>query len=180
MIAALGAQVIEPIEEFMTICLAYERTMPGTLKEFLRYFITGNSQIKRDMDASSGVRIVTVHGSKGLEAPAVFLVDTVGTPNLEKILPVPQVAYSNSSVWLWVPRSNNSARCRVAVDALKSTRIAEYYRLLYVAMTRARDNLYIYGFTNNACAPEVSWHNQLWRVFSTEADTDIIRITDVK
>ena len=180
MIAALGTQVIDPIEEFMTICLAYERTMPGTLKEFLKYFITGNSQIKRDMDASSGVRIVTVHGSKGLEAPAVFLIDTVSTPNSEKILPVPQGTDSNLPVWLWVPRSNNSARCRVAVDALKSTRISEYYRLLYVAMTRARDNLYIYGFTNNSSAPDISWHNQLWRVFGKNSDENTIRITDVK
>ena len=182
MISALDTQVIDPIEEFMTICLAYERTMPGTLKDFLRYFITGNSQIKRDMDASSGVRVVTVHGSKGLEAPAVFLIDTVGTPNAEKILPVPTVDNINMPVWLWVPRSNNSARCRVAVDALKNTRIAEYYRLLYVAMTRARDNLYIYGFTNNSSAPDISWHNQLWRVFGAAQDgnSDTIRITDVK
>lgn len=180
MIAALGAQVIDPIEEFMTICLAYERTMPGTLKEFLKYFITGNSQIKRDMDASSGVRVVTVHGSKGLEAPAVFLIDTVGTPSSEKILPIPTVTDINTPVWLWTPRANNSVRCRVAADALKDTRISEYYRLLYVAMTRARDNLYIYGYTSNSTSPDISWHNQLWRVFSKTPDENTIRITDVE
>ena len=183
-ISALGNQVVDPLEEFMTICLAYERTMPGTLKQFLKYFITGNSQIKRDMDASSGVRIVTVHGSKGLEAPAVFLIDTINTPNPEKILPIPTTSDIAMPVWLWSPRANNSARCRVAADALKNTRIAEYYRLLYVAMTRARDNLYIYGFTNNAASPEISWHNQLWRVFdalpSTEKTDEVIRITNVK
>ena len=184
LIAALGNQVIDPLEEFMTICLAYERTMPGTLKHFLKYFITGNSQIKRDMDSSSGVRIVTVHGSKGLEAPAVFLIDTVNMPNPEKILPIPTAPDINMPVWLWVPRTNHSVRCRVASDALKNTHLAEYYRLLYVAMTRARDSLYIYGFTNNASAPEMSWHNQLWRVFNAlptaEQTPDLIRITNVK
>ena len=184
MIAALGNQVVDPLEEFMTISLAYERTVPGTLKQFLKYFITGNSQIKRDMDASNGVRVVTVHGSKGLEAPAVFLIDTVNTPNSERFLPIPNAADTNMPVWLWVPRANNSERCRVAADALKNTRIAEYYRLLYVAMTRARDDLYVYGFTNNTTAPEMSWHSQLWRVFdslpNTEKTTDTIRITNVK
>ena len=168
----------------MTICLAYERTMPGTLKQFLKYFITGNSQIKRDMDASNGVRIVTVHGSKGLEAPAVFLIDTVNTPDSERLLPVPTSNDINMPVWLWSPRANNSARRAVAAAALMDTRVAEYYRLLYVAMTRARDNLYIYGFTNNTASPEISWHNQLWRVFdvlpNTEKTDEIIRITNVK
>ncbi|MBQ3039202.1 MAG: UvrD-helicase domain-containing protein [Alphaproteobacteria bacterium] len=184
MISALGDQVIDPLEEFMTICLAYERTMPGTLKQFLKYFITGNSQIKRDMDASNGVRIVTVHGSKGLEAPAVFLIDTVNTPDSEKLLPVPTSNDINMPVWLWSPRANNSARRAVAAAALMDTRVAEYYRLLYVAMTRARDNLYIYGFTNNTASPEISWHNQLWRVFdvlpNTEKTDEVIRITNVK
>lgn len=184
MIAALGNQVIDPLEEFMTICLAYERTMPGSLKHFLKYFITGNSQIKRDMEASNGVRIVTVHGSKGLEAPVVFLIDTVNTPNAEKILPVPSAKDIDMPVWLWSPRGNESEQRDVANQALMNLRVAEYYRLLYVAMTRARDRLYIYGFTNNNSAPDISWHNQLWRVFSTlpttDKDGDVIRLKNVK
>ena len=45
MIAALGNQIIDPLEEFMTICLAYERTNPGTLRHFIKWFITGNSEV---------------------------------------------------------------------------------------------------------------------------------------
>ena len=75
-------------------------------------------------------------------------------------------------------------RRRVAADALMRVRTAEYYRLLYVAMTRARDNLYIYGFTNNNTSPDISWHSQLWRVFdalpNVEKTDDIIRIANVK
>lgn len=176
-ISALGEQVIDPLAEFMTICLAYERTQPGTLFQFLKWFITGGSEIKRDMDASNGVRIVTVHGSKGLESPVVFLIDTVRTPKAEDILPIPSLDVS--PVWLWAPRGDVST-CRAdASDALNKKRIAEYYRLLYVAMTRARDELYIYGYTPNKNSAQNAWHTQLWRVFgSNEQNDEYIRITN--
>ena len=174
-ISALGPQVIDPLEEFLTICLAYERTQPGTLRHFLKWFITGSSEIKRDMDASSGVRIVTVHGSKGLEAPVVFLIDTTRTPKTEKVLPLPS---NNEPVWLWAPRGDTSIARQSAADALNQTRIAEYYRLLYVAMTRARDELYIYGYTSRKNAPTDSWFAHLWRVFAKNIDTEHIRITN--
>ena len=174
-ISALGTQVIDPLEEFMTICLAYERTNPGTLRHFIKWFITGNSEIKRDMNASDGVRIVTIHGSKGLEAPVVFLIDTVRTPKTENILPLPS---QDIPVWLWTPRSTQSHQCHAASDNLMHTRMAEYYRLLYVAMTRARDELYIYGFTPHKNASETSWHASLWRILADDTTQEYIRITN--
>ena len=174
-ISALGPQVIDPLAEFMTICLAYERTQPGMLYQFLKWFITGGSEIKRDMDASNGVRIVTVHGSKGLESPVVFLIDTVRTPKNENILPLES---GDMPVWLWTPRGDASMARRNASDALMRIRTAEYYRLLYVAMTRARDELYIYGYTPNKNAHQNAWHTQLWRVLAGDASQDYIRITN--
>lgn len=183
-IGTLGNQIIDPLEEFMTICLSYERTQTGTLKHFLKWFITGASEIKRDMDASAGVRIVTVHGSKGLEAKVIFLIDTVRMPTLEKILPIP--SQDNQSMptplWIWLSKTDNGCACNEAVNALSDSKIAEYYRLLYVAMTRARDELYIYGYTPHKNAPEMSWHSQLWSVLSdaqiATKSEDIIRITN--
>ena len=171
-ISALGDQVIDPLEEFMTICLAYERTQPGTLHHFIKWFITGGSEIKRNMNATLGVRIATVHGSKGLEAPVVFLVDTTRIPESEKILPiVPEIMPANVPVnmtmptpWLWTTTANSSKNCALALEQLMNWRMEEYYRLLYVAMTRARDELYIYGYTSYKNANEKSWHSMLWRV----------------
>lgn len=191
MIAALGNQLVDPLEEFMTICLAYERTQCGTLRHFLKWFITGGSEIKRDMDIASGVRIATVHGSKGLEARVVFLIDTVRTPKGEQIIPIPQnTVHPKSSdadgefpaPWLWTPRGDASQLRADAADKLMNVRIAEYYRLLYVAMTRARDELYIYGYTPHKNAAPIAWHSQLWRVASgapnAEITDDTIRITN--
>lgn len=181
MIAALGTQIIDPLEEFMTICLAYERTQPGMLRHFIKWFITGGSEIKRDMDASSGVRVVTVHGSKGLEAPVVFLIDTVRTPDADSIVQLPGANTAHPAPWLWAPRACDSTRFADAADAAIAAHVAEYYRLLYVAMTRARDQLYIYGYTPHKNAPDISWHNQLWRVLAPAhgtPDDETIRITN--
>lgn len=176
-IAALGDQVIDPLEEFMTISLSYERTMPGTLRHFLKWFITGDSQIKRDMDAASGVRIVTVHSSKGLQSNYVFLIDTTRTPKSSNVFPID--GKSEMPVWLWTPQSTTSARCNDAADDLMRHHLAEYYRLLYVAMTRARDELYIYGYESRCNVPATeSWHAQLWRVLADDSPTEYIRITN--
>ena len=168
MIAALGNQIIDPLEEFITICLSYERTQTGTLREFLKWFITGGAEVKRDMDAASGVRVVTVHGSKGLEAPVVFLIDTVRTPDSDNIIELPIENNSEfATPWIWLGTGiTKTEQIQYARDAQKDLQIAEYYRLLYVAMTRARDELYIYGYTPYRNPTELSWHANLWRVFS--------------
>ncbi|MBO5705340.1 MAG: UvrD-helicase domain-containing protein [Alphaproteobacteria bacterium] len=173
-VRTLGEQVIDPLEEFMTICLSYERTQPGTLFYFIKWFINGNSEVTRDMDASSGVRIVTVHGSKGLEAPVVFLIDTIHTPKSDNIIPV---VNSAMPVWLWSPRADASVLRNNAQEAYATTQTAEYYRLLYVAMTRARDELYIYGYTPDKNPPQIAWHTQLWRVLAN-SNAEFIRITN--
>lgn len=177
-IAALGDQVIDPLEEFMTICLSYERTNPGIMRHFLKWFITGNSEVKRDMDAAAGVRISTVHASKGLEARVVFLIDTARVPGTDNIVPIVSDNGNNYNVWLWSPRANNSEQFAAIVDKNKFIGIAEYYRLLYVAMTRARDALFVYGYTSYKNAPDTSWHSQMWRVFAGDTDTTKVKITD--
>ncbi len=177
-IESLGTQIIDPLEEFITICLAYERTRPGTLRHFIKWFITGNSEIKRDMDSGAGVRIVTIHGSKGLQSGVVFLIDTTSMPKSHTIYDLPD---KNMPVWIWVPHTPTGFSPEFADirDAAFNQDIEESYRLLYVAMTRARDELYIYGFTSNKSAPELSWHNMLWNTLQKNIPVlnDTIRIS---
>ena len=165
MVAALGTQIIDPLEEFVTICLAYERTRPGTLKHFLKWFITGGCEIKRDMESNEGVRIVTVHGSKGLQSKVVFLIDTVSMSKSENFYDIENMDYP---VWVWTPQKPDgfSPEFNKLSDAQLRKRTEESFRLLYVAMTRARDELYIYGFSPNKTAPDLSWHSMLWNRLS--------------
>jgi len=179
-ISALGKQAVDPLEEFMTMCLAYERTQSGTLYHFLKWFITGDSEIKRDMDASSGVRIMTVHGSKGLDSKIVFLIDTLTFPKSEQILNINHL-HKNEKYELWLWKTKTSSIVQEIIEKNRQDDIAEYYRLLYVAMTRARDELYIYGCESER-ASDMVWHRQLWDVFSKIkdlfADENTIRITN--
>ncbi len=167
MIAALGMQIIDPVEEFLTMCLAYERTRPGTLRHFLKWFITSASEIKRDMDSDTGVRIVTVHGSKGLQSPVVFLIDTTVAPKVERFYDI-HTDNPNYPVWVWLPSKSESESDEISElqSVAERKSIEESFRLLYVAMTRACNELYIYGFTTNKSAPELSWHGLLWNVLS--------------
>ena len=179
-ISALGKQVIDPLEEFLTMCLAYERTQSGTLYHFIKWFITGDSEIKRDMDASQGVRIMTVHGSKGLDSKIVFLIDTLTFPKQKQILNINHLHKNDKyDVWLW--KTRDSAVLDPIIEKNAKDDIAEYYRLLYVAMTRARDDLYIYGCDMER-ANEMVWHKQLWNVFAGAkdlfVDEETIRITN--
>jgi ATP-dependent helicase/nuclease subunit A len=179
-IESLGRQVIDPLEEFLTMCLAYERTKSGTLYHFLKWFITGDSEIKRDMDASSGVRIMTVHGSKGLDSKVVLLIDTLTFPKPNEILNTNHL-HKNEQYDLWLWKTGNSAVIEDIANKNKQDSIAEYYRLLYVAMTRTRDRLYIYGCDSER-ANDLVWHKQLWNLFSNCKDAFVdettIRITN--
>ncbi|MDR0967794.1 MAG: UvrD-helicase domain-containing protein [Rickettsiales bacterium] len=159
MITALGVQIVEPLEEFLTICLSYERTQSGTLKHFIKWFIEGDNVIKQEQSADDGVRITTIHSSKGLEAKIVFLIDTLKTPKPNKIINV------KKDLWLWSPQESGSSQLANAAESNMETQMAEYNRLLYVAMTRARDELYIYGFTKHTPKTD-AWHTRLWNVFS--------------
>ncbi len=180
-ISAMGKHVIDPIEEFMSMCLAYERTQPGTLRHFIKWFITGDSEVKRDMDESAGVRIMTVHGSKGLASPVVFLIDTVYFPQSESTLNVNYLDKNSDDYDLWLWKTDDSDIIQQIADKNKQDAIAEYYRLLYVAMTRTRDRLYIYGCDANV-VNDLSWHRKLWSVLSNIADARLdentIRITN--
>ena len=76
LLARLGPEAAEPIEAFLSQTLAYEQGHPATLEGFLHWLGLGSDQLKRDPDlARDVVRVTTVHGAKGLEAPIVFLAD---------------------------------------------------------------------------------------------------------
>ncbi len=156
----LGQQALDAIDEFTTLALDFDMKNPPSLQLFLRGLRENDIEIKRDSDQNDdAVRIMTVHASKGLEAPIVFLPDTRQTPkttvNLYRF---------DGGMPVWTPEA--SFRNRQADEKLaeiKRKELGEYRRLLYVAMTRPRDRLYVTGWENNNKAPENNWYDLIDR-----------------
>jgi ATP-dependent helicase/nuclease subunit A len=146
--ARLGPEAAEPVDELLAAALLYATHHPPSLQGFLHWLRLSASEVTREAEAAGdAVRIMTVHGAKGLEAPLVILPDTTGLPPDEHRLHWTMDPGSGTALPLWQP--NKELRCR-AVEDLKArnaaARMGEYRRLLYVALTRARDRLVVCGW----------------------------------
>ena len=150
-LARLGAEAADPLDEFLALALAFEHENPPSLQGFLRWFSRGGAEIKRDMElARDEVRVMTVHASKGLEAPVVFLPDTMSMPAGRHD---PRLFWedgaSGAPLLLWPGgKDNDVALSRAARERTRTQRLEEYRRLLYVATTRARDRLVVCGWVD--------------------------------
>ncbi|MCR4379038.1 MAG: double-strand break repair helicase AddA [Rhodospirillales bacterium] len=162
----LGTDAEDPIDEFLNLALEFEHNHTPSLQGFLHWVTASNQQIKRDLETTGNeVRVMTVHGAKGLEAPIVFLTDTCKGPNKSKgsRLQWPVVGLagdSEATAMLWSPLSE--LRCQIFKDCVENGQVErerEYRRLLYVAMTRARDRLYITGFEGSQERAEGCWYD---------------------
>ncbi len=157
MLRRLGPEADDPIEEFLGLALSYEREHAPALQGFLRWLVAGNTEVKRDLAARrhDEVRILTVHGAKGLEAPVVFLPDTMAVPEQKLTL----LWTERDELPLWKPPGDQiAARYRAEKQAWTLRQLQEYRRLLYVGLTRAQDRLYICGWQTRRPAPQTCWH----------------------
>ncbi|MEI6984942.1 MAG: double-strand break repair helicase AddA [Rhodospirillaceae bacterium] len=180
----LGVEARDPLDEFLSICLTFQRIHPPSLQVFLHWLAASGAEIKREQESGGGsvgglVRIMTVHGAKGLQSPIVFLPDTMGKPvQSARILWPDDIKTNNVSpgdqrtVPLYAPRrAQEGAVCVAARNAADQRRDQEYRRLLYVALTRAEDRLYICGWRGkNDSAPD-SWYGLIAAALANDDST---------
>ncbi len=152
----LGAEVEDGINELLTQALNYEHVDVPTLAGFLHWFESGNVEIKREMapDADQ-VRVMTVHGAKGLESPVVILPDTAKRPYRDRDQIV--VLEDGSPVWK-VDKTNATEAQLQAMEKRKEFELQERMRLLYVAITRAESWLVVCGAGTEGKEGE-SWYD---------------------
>jgi ATP-dependent helicase/nuclease subunit A len=171
LVARLGREANDPIDELLNAAGAYASGATPSLVGFLNWFDAGEGELKREASGTDGlVRVMTVHGSKGLQAPIVILADAAGNPkggrgpqldmpdslDPERRIPLPMLAKAE--------RVGRIATVQVEEERAEAE---EHWRLLYVAMTRAEEALFIggaLGLRENEPA-EASWFAKLQQLF---------------
>ena len=157
-LARLGLEANDAIDEFLNVALDYERRETPSLQGFLTWLRDARAEVKRDMEIRRDeVRVMTVHGAKGLEAPIVILADTMTPPAGPR---PPRLLQLANGATIWVGRkADNVPDIAAARNAAAAEAEDEYRRLLYVAMTRAADRLIICGADGIRQRPAGCWYD---------------------
>jgi ATP-dependent helicase/nuclease subunit A len=172
-LARLGPEANDALDEFLNLALEYERRETPSLQGFLAWLRQARAEVKRDMEiARDEVRVMTVHGAKGLEAPIIILADTMtppAGPRQPRLLTLP----GGSVIWAGRKADDAPSVAAARQAALDEAR-DEYRRLLYVAMTRAEDRLVVCGADGERKRPDGCWYDLIRRAL----DPDLVEETD--
>jgi ATP-dependent helicase/nuclease subunit A len=142
----LGAEAEDALDEFLNQVLAAEGRGAHDLERLAAELASLDITVKREMEAERPeVRVMTAHGAKGLEAPIVFLPETTLTQTARGS-PLMRVSHPGGEGFLWCSSGARDCEATARAREERSARDeAEAYRLLYVALTRARDRLVLCG-----------------------------------
>lgn len=169
--ARLGEEARDAVEEFLSRALLHEREQGGAVASFVASIENDALELKREMSAQRNeVQVMTVHASKGLERPVIILPDTTQAAKGRGVDPI--FAHHQAGL-VWSPsQSEDSPIVARLREAALAKREAEHGRLLYVALTRARDRLIVCGWRHgHGVTGQVagdSWYAQLERAWSGE------------
>jgi ATP-dependent helicase/nuclease subunit A len=167
LIARLGEEARDPIEELLNAALAFEEQAMPSLQLFLDWFDRGDVEIKRDPGKpENAVRVMTVHGAKGLQAPVVVLADATSDPDYKKSSELNWQPEDDLPIPLFRPKAaDRVGSLQSSAEVQDKREREEHWRLLYVAMTRAEEHLFVGGALKpkqikNGMGPGC-WHRQI-------------------
>jgi ATP-dependent helicase/nuclease subunit A len=165
-LARLGAEANDALDEFLNLALDYEKRESPSLQGFVAWLREAKAEVKRDMEiARDEVRVMTVHGAKGLEAHTVILADTTSRPEGHHPPRLIALPLAGGAALVWAGKKDSeTATVEQARQATLDLHANEYRRLLYVAMTRAERRLVICGTSpalkqdGTAPIPDQCWY----------------------
>lgn len=171
--ARLGLAARDPIDALLAAALDFEREEAPSLEHFLAWFERGDVHLSRDAAAAANeVRVMTVHGAKGLEAPWVILADATADPTeLGPPSPPLVVDVNGTKLPLVRPKSADLIGPLAQIAADEAARdLEEHWRLLYVGMTRAVERLVIGGIKPKKM-PAASWYGVVERALTEHLES---------
>ena len=175
LVARLGREANDPIDELLNAAHSWSMSAVPSLAGFIAWFDAGEGELKREADNAQGqVRVMTVHGAKGLQAPIVILADATVNPekagqgemirladpaNPDRSMPIPGLR-----------KHDKVGRLGEAAETIRKEADQEHWRLLYVAMTRAEEALFVGGALGlkQKEPVESSWYAQLQLLFGAQ------------
>ncbi|MDC9822916.1 double-strand break repair helicase AddA [Devosia sp. ZB163] len=171
-----GSEIDDVMAEFLDLALQHEQSPQPSLLGFLAELRSREVTIKRELaEAGAGVRVMTVHGAKGLEAPIVILADAATTERGRDRRSV----YLRAEPPLFIHASSKDSHVPETMEHKEQTdedQQREYWRKLYVAMTRAEDELYVTGYLTKQGKVDGSWYEAIEQglapLSETVADAD--------
>ncbi|CAM2744785.1 double-strand break repair helicase AddA [Brevundimonas diminuta] len=169
----LGREAEEAVDETLNQVLAAEGRGGTDLETCLALLEAADVEVKRELEGPRGeVRVMTVHGAKGLEAPVVILPDTTMKAKAQgpSLMPVP--LEDGGEAWLMCPGSSKED-CPASADAraAREARVGdESLRLLYVALTRARDRVIVMGRGSKRAPEAGDWWSVIAETFGRLGD----------
>jgi ATP-dependent helicase/nuclease subunit A len=164
----LGMAARDPIDELMNSAIEFEHTETASLDRFVEWFSRGTVDVQRDPGRSGNeVRVMTVHGAKGLEAPVVILADATADPSRLGRTPVTlsfDVGHARGAPLLRPKKDERTAPFEEIILGQEKRDLEEHWRLLYVALTRSADRLIVAGVApkpkkdGSEARPPECWH----------------------
>lgn len=165
MLRRLGHEAQDPLDELLNRAQQFDARHAPALQLFVQQTLRDESEIKRPLEQGAGeVRVMTVHGAKGLQAPIVILPDCASVPRAQEL---PQLQWDETTgLPCFIGGDHRDARTQELYDQAVAAQRQEYRRLFYVALTRAESELHLYGQHGRKPQQlEESWHalaRQAW------------------
>ena len=170
-LARLGLEANDALDEFLNLALDYEARDTPSLQGFVDWLRKAQSEVRRDMEmARDEVRVMTVHGAKGLEANTVILADTTSAPTGPRD---PRLLHLPGGAVVWgTARSDDVGAMSEARERVRTDARDEYRRLLYVAMTRAAERLIVCGTQGRTKIPDGCWYSLVCDALELDCTTE--------
>jgi ATP-dependent helicase/nuclease subunit A len=169
----LGEEVDDVLAELLELALKHEQSEQPSLQGFVAAMRQTEISIKRELsETGNGVRVMTVHGAKGLEAPIVILADAASKPQ-GRLVNKPVYVLDRAPGPLLVHASGRSQHTPDSLpvrDAVEAALLQEYWRKLYVAMTRAEDELYVTGALTQIGKIDGTWYEKIDTALRPQAE----------